>query len=87
MTLKIEKAQEQGLTIFTLSGSLDGEHIPELERLFGARPDYAKIIMDLRYLRFADHDAVRFLSKCKTAGLRLRNCPAYICEWMNREKE
>ena len=86
MTLKIEKSQEQRLTIFTLSGSLDAEHVPELERLLGSPEDYAKIMLDLRDLRFADRDAVRFLSKCEMAGLKLRNCPAYVREWMNRER-
>jgi len=42
--------------------------------------------MDLRDLRFADRDAVPFLSKCEVAGLKLRNCPAHVREWMNREK-
>lgn len=86
MTLKIEKSKRRRLTIFALSGSLDAEHVPELERLFGSPADYAKIIMDLRDLRFADRDAVRFLLKCEMAGLKLRNCPAYVREWMNRER-
>ena len=87
MTLKIEKSHEQRLTIFTLSGTLDAEHVPELERLFGSPADYSQITMDLRDLRFAGRDAVRFLSKCETAGITLRNCPAYVREWMNREKD
>ena len=87
MTLRIEKSQEQRLTIFTLSGSLDAEHVPELERLFGSPADYTKIMMDLQDLRFADRDAVRFFSKCEMAGLKLRNCPAYVREWMNRERD
>jgi len=62
------------------------EHIPELERLFGAQTDYGKVIVDLKELRFADRDAVMFLSGCEIAGLKLKNCPAYIREWIDRER-
>jgi hypothetical protein len=86
MTLKIERSEQRGFTIFTLTGRLDIEHIPELENLFGPRTDYRKIIADLKELRFADRAAVTFLSRCEMAGLRVENCPEYIREWMQREK-
>jgi hypothetical protein len=62
------------------------EHIAELERLFGAETNYGKIRVDLKELRFADRDAVTFLAGCEKAGLRVKNCPAYIREWMRRER-
>lgn len=86
MTLKIEKSEQGGFSIFALSGRLDLKHIPELERLFGARTDYGKVIVDLKELRFADRDAVTFLSGCETGGLKLKNCPAYVREWIDRER-
>jgi len=86
MTLKIERSAHRGFTIVALTGRLEMEHIPELERLFGARTDYARVIVDLKELRFADRDAVRFLSGCDIAGLKLKNCPAYIREWIQRER-
>ena len=86
MTLKIERSEQRGFTIFTLSGRLDMEYILELERILGPRTDYNKIIVDLKELRFADRDAITFLSRCEIAGLRVENCPAYIREWMKRER-
>ena len=86
MTMKIERSAYREFTIFALTGRLDTEHIPQLERLFGARANYGKVIVDLKELRFADRDAVRFLSGCEQAGLHLRNCPAYIREWIHRER-
>ena len=72
--------------MFALTGRLDMEHIPELERLFGTRTDYGKIIVDLKELRFADREAVRFLSSCEMAGLKIKNCPAYVREWIRGER-
>jgi len=86
MTLKIERSEQRGLTIFTLIGQLDMEHIPELESLLGPRTGYGKIIVDLKELRFADRVAMTFLSRCEMAGLKVENCPAYIREWIRRER-
>jgi hypothetical protein len=45
------------------------------------------IILDLRDVRLADRDAVRFLRGCEADGMKLENCPAYVREWMDREKD
>jgi hypothetical protein len=85
MTLRIEISARQKFTVFTLSGRMEGEQIAELKDLFDR--DYRSIILDLRDLRLADRDAVRFLRVCKADGMKLENCPAYVCEWMDREKD
>jgi predicted metal-binding protein len=41
----------------------------------------------LRELRLADRNAVRFLKGCEEDGVKLENCPAYVREWMDREKD
>ena len=71
--------------MFTLSGRMDAEQIPELKELFDR--DYRNIILDLRDVRLADRDAVRFLRGCEAEGMKLENCPAYVREWMDREKD
>jgi len=71
--------------VFTLSGRMDAEQIPELKELFDR--DYRNIILDLRDVRLADRDAVRFLKGCEAEGMQLENCPAYVREWMDREKD
>jgi len=75
----------QGITVFTLSGRMTAEEVAELKALFDA--DYRKIVLDLRDVRLADRDAVRFLRGCEADGMKLENCPAYIREWMDREKD
>ncbi len=38
-------------------------------------------------MRLADRDAVKFLRDCEGDGMKLENCPAYVREWMEREKD
>jgi hypothetical protein len=64
---------------------MEAEQIAELKNLFGR--DYRNVILDLQELRLAHRDAVRFLRACEADGMKLENCPAYIREWMNREKD
>jgi len=85
MTLRIERSTRQRFTVFTLSGRMEAEHVAELKELFDR--DYRSIILDLRDLRLADRDAVRFLRGCEADGVKLENCPAYVREWMDREKD
>jgi hypothetical protein len=86
MTLKIETAVQQGSTVFVLSGRFEAEHIEELKGLFELRKDVPGIVLDLREVRLADRGAVQFLARCESGGVRLENCPAYIREWMEKEK-
>jgi len=71
MTFKIERSVQRGFTIFVLSGRLAEEEMAELERVFGPRTYYSKIIVDLKDLRLANRAAVKFLARCETDGLRI----------------
>jgi hypothetical protein len=84
MTLRIERSARENFTVFSLSGRMEAEHVLELKELFDH--DYRNIILDLGDLRLADRNAVRFLRACEADGIKLENCPAYVREWMDREK-
>ena len=73
------------ITVFTLSGRMEAAQVPELKELFDR--DYRNIILDLRDVRLADRNAVRFLRSCEADGMKLENCPAYVREWIGREKD
>lgn len=75
----------QELKVFTLSGRMEAEQVAELKELFDR--DYRNIILDLRDVRLADRNAVTFLRGCEADGMKLENCPAYVREWMGREKD
>jgi hypothetical protein len=69
MTLRIERSARQRFTVFALSGRMEAEHVAELRELFDR--DYRDIILDLRDLRLADRDAVRFLRRYEADGMTL----------------
>jgi hypothetical protein len=86
MTLKIERSAQQGFTVLTLSGHIEAEHIEALRELLDQQEGACNVILDLQEIRLADRHAVGFLRGCETKGIKLKNCPAYIREWMEREK-
>jgi predicted metal-binding protein len=85
MTLRIERSARQGMVVFTLSGRMEAEGVSELKALFDI--DYRIIVLDLRDVRLADRDAVKFLIDCEAHGMKLENCPAYVREWIYREED
>ena len=85
MTLRIERSVRRGMMVFTLSGRMKSEEVAELKALFDT--DYRTIVLDLRDVRLADRDAVKFLRSCERHGMKLENCPAYVREWMDKEED
>ena len=76
-----------GEVVFTLSGRLDGENIGELHTLFGTEEPGRPIILDLENLTLVDRDAVQFLDRCEADSIKIEKCPAYIREWIARERK
>jgi predicted metal-binding protein len=64
---------------------MKAQEVAELKALFDA--DCRTIVLDLRDVRLADRDAVKFLRDCEADGMKLENCPAYVREWMDRERD
>ena len=83
--LKITRAAN-GEVVFSLSGRMDAENVGELETLLSAEASDHSIVLNLKDLRLVDQDVVSFLRRCETDGIQLRNCPAYIREWINGER-
>jgi hypothetical protein len=71
--------------VFALSGRITAARLPELQALLESEPDDHAIALDLRELKLADRDAVRFLASCEAKGMKLANCPAYIRAWIEKE--
>jgi len=86
MTLKIQRSAADGLVVFTLSGRIRLEHLAELQTLLEFEAPVHGIVLDLSEVRLVDRDAVRFLTHCEADGVKLDNCPAYIREWIEKER-
>jgi hypothetical protein len=75
-----------GEVVFKLSGRMGAENIGELETLVSAEERGRRVVLDLKDLTLVDQDAVTFLRRCEADNITLRNCPAYIREWITRER-
>ena len=84
--LKITRAAN-GEVVIKVSGRMDAENIGELETLITSEADGRRIVLDLKDLTLVDQDAVSFLKRCEEDNITLRNCPAYIREWIRRERK
>ena len=83
--LRITRAAN-GELVYKLSGRMDLENIAELETLVREEADGRRIVLDLKDLTLVDRDAVRFLGSCEADSIKLKNCPAYIREWITKER-
>jgi len=73
-----------GEPLFTVSGRMNSANLVELKNLIDAETAARPIALDLKELMLVDRDAVTFLKQCQSKGIELRNCSAYIREWITR---
>jgi anti-anti-sigma regulatory factor len=83
--LKIQRAAN-GEVVFSLIGRMDGENVAELKTILSSETKGRRIVLDLKDLTLVDRDAVGFLERCEADSVKLKNCPAYIREWITRER-
>jgi hypothetical protein len=83
MTCRIDRMLiEQGV-VLRISGRIARE---DLDVLRNALEDGRVVALDLTEVELADRDAVALLAGTESNGIELRHCPAYIREWVTRER-
>ena len=83
MTCRIDRLLiEQGV-VLRISGRIAGEDQDVLRK---ALEDGRVVALDLTEVELADRDAVTLLLRSERNGVELRHCPAYIREWVTRER-
>jgi len=83
--LRIQRSVN-GEVVFTLSGQMDEEPIAELETLISSEANGSRIILDLKDLTLVNENAITFLDRCEANSITLKNCPAYVREWINAQR-
>ena len=68
--LKIQRVAN-GQVVFTLSGRMDADNLPELEELIESEARGRCIVLELNDLTLVDRDAVRFLERCEAHSIKL----------------
>lgn len=84
--LRITRAAN-GEVVFSLSGRMEAENVSDLESLLSGESTENIIVLDLKELRLVDQDVVRFFRRCEAGGIQLKNCPAYIRQWIDGERQ
>jgi anti-anti-sigma regulatory factor len=83
--LRIQRS-ENGEVVYTLSGQMDEEPIAELETLLHSEANGRRIVLDLKDVTLVNEDAITFLERCEANSITLKNCPAYVREWINGQR-
>jgi anti-anti-sigma regulatory factor len=83
--LRIQRSTNGGV-VFALSGQMDEEDIAELETLIRSEANGSRIILDLKDLTLVGRYAISFLERCEADGIALKNCAAYVREWITRSR-
>ena len=86
MTLRILRSDDEAEVVFTLSGRIQSDQLPELEALVQSASAKHKVVLDLQQVKLVDRDAVRFLAQVEQTSATLRNCSAFIRQWISHER-
>jgi hypothetical protein len=72
--------------VFALSGRMNEDDLAELETLINSENDRRHLVLDLKDVTLVGGDAINFLARCEANGITLENCPAYVREWITRQR-
>jgi len=74
----------QNRVVLRISGRIAGEDVDMLRTLL--EEERGAVAIDLKDVLLVDSEAVKLLAGRESDGAKLRNCPAYIREWVTRER-
>jgi hypothetical protein len=58
-----------------------------VEVVRAALDEFPVVAIEIAAVELVDGDAVKLLAQTEGDGIELRNCPAYIREWIAKERE
>ena len=82
--LRIEKDSGGCVTKLRLSGRIQSDQISSIRSEMD--DGCTSKILDLSEVTLVDLGVIQFLISCQDAGVELVQCPAYVREWMLRER-
>jgi hypothetical protein len=85
MNFRIERrVGSENEVVLNLCGRIHSDQLATIKESMGLEP--RSIVLDLTEITIADRHAAVFLAKCEAQGMELRNTPAFLSEWIAREK-
>ena len=84
MSCRIERlSRGEGPVVLRVSGRIEAEHFGAIKEMIGR--ETGRPVLDLKEVLLVDRDALGLLATLEKNGIELRNCPAYVREWIVRE--
>ena len=83
MTCRIDRLSIEQSVVLRISGRMAGG---DLDILRTALEEIRVVAIELAEVELVDREAVKLLALNELNGIELRNCPAYIREWITRER-
>src|SRR4051812_16380468 len=74
----------EDLVVLCISGGITGQDVDMLRALL--EQERSAVAIDLKNVLLVDRETVKLLAIRESNGAELRNCPAYIREWVTRER-
>src|SRR5215469_3896646 len=74
----------EDLVVLCISGEITGQDVEVLRT--SLQQERTLLAIDLKGLLLVDREAIALLALRENGGTELRNCPAYIREWVSRER-
>jgi hypothetical protein len=84
MILRIVEESDDKKMLLRLIGRIESEHLDDLEAQIAN--ETRTIVLDLSEVKLVNQAAIRFLRLSEDRGIELRNCPAYVREWIRLER-
>lgn len=85
MTCRIDRVVTgDDLTVLSISGKISGQYVDTLRNVL--QQEAGALAIDLKNVSLVNREAVQLLALTENNGTELRNCPAYIREWVTRER-
>jgi acylglycerol lipase len=86
MTFRVQRSTVDDVLVLMLSGDIAGDHTADLETLVD-EDRTGPIVLDLKDVSFVDRAGVLLLARSEARGSTLLNCPSYVREWIQRERQ
>jgi hypothetical protein len=80
MTCRIERLSGKRSVVLRVGGRIEAEHIEMLREMLGK--EKGEVAVDLEEVLIVDRNALGPLARFEQSGVELRNCPAYVREWI-----
>jgi hypothetical protein len=85
MCFRIERlVGGEDIVVLRVSGRIHAKNVATIRELLGQ--EKGKVVVDLKEVTLVDREVVMFLVISEANGVELRNCAAYIREWVGRER-